>query len=287
MVTRRCTQRQYLLLPSHVCKEVFLYALALAQRETGVQVHVVVVLSNHYHLMLSLFNCLLPDFAYVLDKYIAKCMNAYYGRWENFFAAGVQPSYVRCEDEESMLKQAVYSITNPVKDGLVKRSADWPGLLLWRPGRYRAKRPTVFFAQTDNQDGPCPPELTLELSPLPLSSFENQRAVMERLGRDVHDKEKAVRKQFRQQGRTFLGVARILAQHHTDSPSSYEPRRKMSPKVAAFDKWRRIERLQQNKRFVQEHTDCRLRFSAGQFDVVFPVGTYLMQRRFNVRCAEP
>ena len=48
MVTRRCTQRQFLLLPTPIAKLVFGYCLALAQRYTGVLVHAATVVSNHY-----------------------------------------------------------------------------------------------------------------------------------------------------------------------------------------------------------------------------------------------
>ena len=287
MVTRRCTQRQFLLLPSNASKVSVRYALAMAQRATGAQIHVVCVLSNHYHIILSIGLGLLPEFVYILNKYIAKCMNAHYGRWENLFAAGVQASYVRCEDEDAIVDKSVYSITNPVKDGLVRRSEDWPGVLLWRPNTYVCKRPSVFFQQTDDPDGPCPPKLPLVITPPPLESFENQRGILEHLGREVYDTEREVRRRFRAEGRRFLGVERILAQHHTDTPTSREPRRRISPQVASRDKWRRVERLQQNKEFVRKHGLAMKDFADGDHNVLFPAGTYLMRKRFNVRCAEP
>ena len=53
LVTRRCTQRQFLLLPSEIVAQVFMYCLAVAAALSGVEVHGFAVLSNHYHLLVS------------------------------------------------------------------------------------------------------------------------------------------------------------------------------------------------------------------------------------------
>ena len=49
MVTRRCTQRTFLLRPDEVTNQVFLYCLAYAAQKTGVQVLYAMVMSNHHH----------------------------------------------------------------------------------------------------------------------------------------------------------------------------------------------------------------------------------------------
>ena len=47
LVTRRCTQRQFLLKPSEAVREVFLFCLAHAAARYDVQVHACLVLSDH------------------------------------------------------------------------------------------------------------------------------------------------------------------------------------------------------------------------------------------------
>jgi hypothetical protein len=49
-VTRRCTQRKFLLKPSKAANRAFEYCRAWASQKTGVQVLFSVVLSNHVHL---------------------------------------------------------------------------------------------------------------------------------------------------------------------------------------------------------------------------------------------
>jgi hypothetical protein len=48
LVTRRCTQRQFLLRPSKLTNQIILYCLALAVARTGILLHAFVALSNHY-----------------------------------------------------------------------------------------------------------------------------------------------------------------------------------------------------------------------------------------------
>ena len=281
MVTRRCTQRQFLLLPSKVVNQVLYYCLALASNATRVQVHVACVLSNHYHLVVTDPDARLPEFVYILNKYVAKCVNAYRGRWENLFAAGTQASYVRLEDDEAILDKAVYAITNPVAGLLVKESSDWPGVNLWQPGRYKAPRPTVFF----KADSVAPKALELRIEPLPISGLR-ARQILERLRAEVADRERMLRIQAKKDGKRFLGAARIRAQSATHSPPNREPRRGLSPTVATRDKWRRVEILQRIKQFCVEYRDALAAWVANDRDVVFPAGVYKMRVVFGVRCAD-
>lgn len=79
----------------------------------------------------------------------------------------------------------------------------------------------------------------------------------------------------------------VCAQRVTDRPHTREPRRKLSPRIAGRNKWARIEALQRCKQFVAEHRDAWRRWCSGARDVVFPAGTYLPARRFQVAVVDP
>jgi REP element-mobilizing transposase RayT len=53
VITQRCFQSRFLLRPSKVVNALILGVLAMAQRLYGMQIHYVVVLSNHLHLLAS------------------------------------------------------------------------------------------------------------------------------------------------------------------------------------------------------------------------------------------
>jgi len=282
MVTRRVSQRAFLLLPSAIINQIILYCLALAARETGVIVHAVCTLSNHIHIIVTDPHARLPEFSYILFKFIGKCVNAHRGRWENLWAAGVQPSYVRLPDANTMLDKMAYVVTNPVGAGLVHRAKLWPGVNLWQPGKYKAKRPPVFFRES----GPTPNVLPLQLAPVPLGGDLRPREIIELVGKAIAERETALRAEHKAAGRTYLGVARLLAQKPTDTPHSREPRRRLSPRVATRDKWRRIELLQRLKSFWEDYKAALRAWCAGDREVVFPAGVYKMRVLFGVRFAE-
>jgi putative transposase len=280
LVTRRCTQRQFLLTPSRRSVRAFHYCLAYAAKRTGVHVHAVVVMSNHYHLVVTDPRGVLPVFVECLNKLVAKCMNASLGRWENFWAS--EPaSYVRLLDAEAILDKVAYTMCNPVIAALVKRGDDWPGLRLGRPGAYPARRPDDFFREA----GSMPKSLVLELTPPPLDG-SSRREVQRQVQEAVAAREATERERILREGRTFLGARVVMRQDPFASPSTYVKRRNLSPRIATRNKWLRMEALARCADFAREYREALTEWCAKNRDVIFPLGTYLMRLRHQVRCAE-
>lgn len=279
LITRRCTQRQYLLVPKGQCRQIFHYCLAYAVQRTGVEVHAVVVMSNHYHLVVTDPDGLLPAFVECLNKMVAKCMNAALGRWENFWASE-QASYVRLLDAEAVIDKIAYTLCNPVEAALVRQGKEWPGIRFARPGAYPVHRPEGFF----REEGCMPKSLVLRLSTPSLGL--TTREAQDRIDQAVDSCEKTVRDRVLTAGRTFLGVRGVKQQHPFDSPTTPEPRRGLSPRVATRNKWLRIEALSRCGEFVRQYREALTNWCAENRDALFPVGTYLMRHRHRVRCAE-
>lgn len=277
-VSRRCSQRQFLLRPSKLTNEIFLFVLAVAASRYGVQVHAFCVMSNHYHLLVTDPFARLPEFQQYLDALVARAVNASLGRWETFWGP---PTYsaVRLEAPRDVVRKAAYLLANPVAAGLVRRGKLWPGL--WSdPGRFgqtiEVQRPGVFFSA----NGAMPEKITLELTPPPgFASVEEFRdQVVAALAEQEAEAQQSV-------GHKFVGVARVLAQHPSGRPSSWEPRRKLSPRVAAKDTGQRARALQEDKDFVRDYREALAERRAGKPNVVFPAGTYLLRVQHGVSCA--
>ena len=126
LVTRRCTQRQFLLRPSRATNQVFTYCLVVASARFGILMHGYAVLSNHYHLVLTDVHGNLPLFMGWLNKHVAKAINARLGRWENLFDSG-KYSAVALEDQGAVRDKLAYTLANPVDAGLVEKARQWPG----------------------------------------------------------------------------------------------------------------------------------------------------------------
>jgi REP element-mobilizing transposase RayT len=284
MITRRCTQRQFLMRPDRETNNAFIYCLAVAAERFGIRVLFTVAMSNHHHTGIYDPDGCYPAFIEHFHKLFAKCQNALRGRWENFWSSE-QTSVVRLVDPNDVIDKMTYALSNPVKDNLVDRAHHWPGvtslqfLLHARP--LTASRPKHFF----REEGPMPEVASLSFARPEgfghLSATEYAAMMLER----IRAAEEAAAAECRRAGTAVLGRKNVLAQRWSDRPGSRELRRNLSPRVAARSKWSRIEALLRNRAFRDAYTAARASFAAGIRDVIFPAGTYWLRRFTRAICA--
>ena len=280
LVTRRCTQRQFLLRPCVLTNQVVRYCFAVAIERTGVDVHCLCVLSNHYHAVVSDPCGRLPEFLELLHKLIAKALNTALGRWENFWSS--EPtSAVRLLTSRDVLDKMAYTVANPVVAGLVKSPSEWPGVRAARWGaRDVVEMPGIFF----DEEGDLPHEVELcyqrpGIRP-EMNDDQLSQSLQELAARRVRD----ARQAMRERGQQFLGVDGVLQQSQTARPKTNEPRRKLSPRIACSSTPRRVRALRQLQAFLEEYRVARLRWSGGRRQVCFPAGTYGLRVHHGVRC---
>ena len=270
--------------PSAIVNAIFAYCLAAAAQRYGILVHSFCVLSNHYHLVVTDVRGNLPAFEQYLNQLVARAINASLGRWENFWAPGSY-SAVRLTCAGDILEKAAYTLANPVAAGLVPRGERWPGLWSrpdWidRPSK-QVRRPEGFF----RKNGPMAESYPLALVRPPC--FETTESFVSALREALRRHEDAAHVKMRDSGRSFLGSKAVRRQSSTERPETREPRRGLNPRIAARDRWKRIEALLRLKQFTEAYRKARDAFWAGARDVVFPAGTYALRLRFGVRCASP
>lgn len=281
LVTRRCAQRQFLLRPCAETNAIFLYVLAVAARRFGVQVHAFCVLSNHFHLVVTDPEARLPAFEQYLDSLVARAVNASLGRWESFWAPASY-SAVALSTPAEVLEKTAYVLANPVAAGLVRRGRDWPGL--WSSPEQIGglpliqNRPATFFSAT----GLMPERAELALA-VP-AGFQSADDFRTRLLDALALLEHRTCDEFASLKRGFLGVTRVLSQSPRTGPVAVEPRRKLNPRVAARDKWKRIETLARLVEFLQQYREAWVARRAGKH-ATFPRGTYLLRVAHGVPCA--
>src|SRR5262245_14357661 len=108
MITRRCTQRQFLLRPDPETNNAFLYCLAYAAERCGIDVLFTIANSNHHHTGIRDPGGNYPAFLERFHKLLAKCQNALRGRWENFWASEAT-SVVRLVEPTDVLDKLIYA----------------------------------------------------------------------------------------------------------------------------------------------------------------------------------
>jgi putative transposase len=240
MLTRRTAQRQFVLRPDDETNETFLYCLAEAAQRFAIDIILPSVLSNHHHTVLFDRHGRIVEFTEHFHKMTARAMNALRGRCENLWSSE-PPSLLRLVDAADVVDKLVYAATNPVKDHLVERVHQWPGVNglgdLLRARKIVAKRPRHFFSA----NGSMPDEVTLELViPPELGDADEIRAT---LRERVAAVEAATAEARHRSGAPVLGRRAILHQSWRASPSTPEQRGDLSPRIAARDRWSRLEAL--------------------------------------------
>lgn len=276
MVTRRCTQRQFLLRPDPDTTNAFIYCLTLAAERARIQVVAFLAHSNHHHTIVVDPEGRLPEFLEAFHKLLAKHQNALRGRWENFWAAEAT-SVVELVGSDDVLAKVIYALTNPVKDHLVERAEQWPGASSLRASLsgwgLRARRPHRFF----RKDGHLPEAVTLRLVRAPgferLTEAEWRTLLANRIRRVEH----AMAEERQRRGTRILGRAHVLRQRPTDRPTTHEPRRGLNPRFASRDRAARVHVVQRNKMFLVAYRAARDLWQAG-LDALFPPGTYWLRR---------
>jgi REP element-mobilizing transposase RayT len=284
LITRRCTQRQFLLRPSKRINQFLAFCLALAAERYGILVHAFCFLSNHWHAVLTDIHGNLPEFCRWFHEFAAKGINAMRDRRENLWASGSY-SDVLLLDEGAELGEALYTLTNPVKDGLVARGHHWPGLRS-KPtdvGKsFTIRRPHWFF----RADGSVPEEATLRITKLPSLAHLSDEDYASTLTQAVEAEEQRLREAVRGKGRSFLGRRGVLAQRWWDRPSGKEPAGRLSPRLACKNRRRRAAGLKALREFVRAYREARRAYREGKRDVAFPPGTYWLRLYVGVSCSD-
>jgi putative transposase len=281
MITRRCTQRQFLLHPDAETNNAFLYCLAEAAQRCNIAVLLTCAMSNHHHTVIFDRDGTVPAFTEHFHKLLAKCQNAWRGRWENLWASE-QVCVVHLVDPADVIRKLVYVATNPVKDRLVEKVHHWPGIngLAALLGRHtlHATRPRHFF----RPNGPMPAAVTLTFALPP--ELGDPEPLLDELRAQVAATEAAVAAERMRTGARVLGRRTILRQSWRSCPVSLEPRRNLRPRIAARSQWARIETIRRNREFLATYRDARARWLGGAV-ALFPVGTYWLRRFAQVPLA--
>ncbi|MFV8752642.1 transposase [Nannocystaceae bacterium ST9] len=261
-------------------KQTFEYCLARAANENGIQLHAWVVMSNHYHLVLSDPQGRLPAFEQQLNSLVARILNHHWRRRGGFWEIG---SYHRVEPltRDAIVDKIIYTLANPVSAGLVPRARRWDGAssadLEFGQCR-RVERPDFL------RDGAATEMLHLVAPPSDSGSVAETIAfIRERL----HAREREVVDDFAKMGRQFLGMAAILALPWTTTPATEEAPRTSLPLFAGRDREVLKAAIEAWRAWQRAYRHAWEALRSGARDVVFPEGTYMLRVRYGMAVADP
>jgi hypothetical protein len=282
MITRRCSERRFFLRPDSETNNAFIYCLAVAAQKYGIEVIFTTTMSNHHHTGVVDVEGRLPDFLAHFHKLIAKHQNALRGRWENMWAVE-QTSAVELVEPEDIFEKMVYAFANPVAAQLVEKARHWPGVsslaATIADRALEARRPHTFF----RPDGDMPASISLPLH-LPATLAPISRAeFVSQLRQRIEEAEIEAAAARKRSGRRIVSRAAVRRQHWNDNPRSLESKRRLDPRVACKNTWRRIEALARNKTWLDAYRRARDSLLQGTA-TAFPPGTFWLRRYAGVSC---
>jgi putative transposase len=286
LVTRRCSQRQFLLRPSKFTNQTFGYLLAVAAPRFRIEVHAFCVMSNHVHLVVTDPDARLPAFSQFLDSLVARAMNALLGRWEHFWGPSSY-SAVALQGLSDVVDKVAYVLANPVAAGLVRHGRMWPGS--WSAPEWVGADPLEYVrpAQFFRKQGTTALPEKAWLGLVAPRGFDSPAEFRNLVSAALELKEMTAAATLAARGRGFLGAKRVLRQLPFGSPARVEPHRGIKPRIASRDTWRRIQALGCLVEFLRAYRRAFEARRRGSASAVFPAGTYLMRVLHGVSCESP
>jgi putative transposase len=286
LVTRTTMMSLFLLVPSKVVNQVMEYCIAWAAQGRGILLHAISIESNHYHMVVTDTEGRLSEFVQELNRTAGRCLMAYYRakfpkvRFETLWSAAESFCGTHLINAAAVLEKLLYTFTNPVKDGLVRDYRQWPGFNTrpgdWRTGERTVRRPDFYFKGT-------PETLTYELTAPPQLGDDLERVIAD-VETHIRDEQRQIAANMAAQKRSFAGVKAVLRTSPLDSPSTPRPRGELTPHLAAGGDAKALSAAATAlKLFRMAYREAWKRFKATG-SAIFPGGTLLMRKRFNVEC---
>jgi len=275
MVVRRTSQRLYRFPPwDGVVRQIFLYCLGYASRETGVEVHGWILLSNHYHVVLTDVRGEAPAFFQKLNQNMAMLIKRHFGLseelWNTSQTSVTDVSNEECPSEEEVLKRLVYTLGNATLSGLVRRWSQWEGAQS-RPEDMGQRLVRVRRPECASERSRLPEQVELRVTVPPALAHWDRGELVALLHEELRRLPEPERP---------LGMKRIRRQSIWDRPTAPPKKRSRGARIAG-DKERRLAMLALLRAFAEAYERAMERYRAGEA-CVFPRGTWKMVRLFNV-----
>jgi hypothetical protein len=238
--------------------------------------------SNHFHLVLDGDDALqLSRFMGYVNSNLARKIGRLVGWREKIWSRRYQAIVISSE-EAAQVERLKYVLAHGVKEGLVEKVTDWPGVhcaQVLMTGEtvqgYWFDETQAYAARRRGEDFDrmrFATRETLTLSPLPCWKHlpkERQRQFVAALIAEI-EAEAEVRRQHT--GSQVLGVSAVRGQHPLDRPQ--KSKKSPAPLFHAASKVVRRELYEAYRWFVGVFRDASEKLSAGDRTAKFPVGSF-------------
>ena len=275
LLTRRTVCRYFLLRPDEEMKELIEYALAVAAKIYGMEVHAYCAMSTHIHVVLTDVRGLLPRFLAEFHRTVAMGTKIYRA-WEGSVWDSRQTSAVELLTRKAIVEKIAYVLANPVAAGAVLDPEDWPGAKSRAAdigiAVVEARRPKVWFDPT------LWPEIVKLPIALPPGIAETEaEAFREDVAKELALQVVMARQTIKPEN--VLGANRAATVSPETRATTPEPVRELNPMFAVGRGHGDIAVMAARavKTFRAAYRAALMKWCAGDRSVGFPEGTWWMR----------
>jgi REP element-mobilizing transposase RayT len=281
-VTTRTIQSRFLLTPTPQLNRIIIGALARAARRYEVGVVAFSFLANHYHLLLQVQDVeQLASFMSLFNSKLAREVVRLTG-WKDKVWSRRYQAIVISNEETAQVDRLFYVLSNGVKENLVSRVGEWPGVHaapallagmalegIWinRTAEYLAKQRGETRGPQDFEE----PE-TLTLVPLPCWKHLSSEQYRHQIESMVQRIENTASAQRERNGKQPLGPEAIRRQDPRTEPG--RTKKSPAPRFHTFHKEARQELHRLYFEFVAAFREAADRLRSGDRHARFPIGSF-------------
>jgi REP element-mobilizing transposase RayT len=302
-VTVQAVGQEFRFAPNEKVRASIDFLFALLATECGLLVHEFLFMSNHFHMVVTDPDRRLSEFLQTFDSMLSRQLNALRGGSGSNFEK--RPGIQIVADAGGILKQAVYTLSNPLASHLVELMREWkassswgmeygqavtfarPDCGLWTPTRARVRKgqhPSAGRLRYRGRSN-APETATLTLARPKALRPELSDAELRALVRaEVRARETELLAQRKKARTSVVGWVAVVARHFRDVPTTSRVLFQRKPRVTGTDASACARVLATIDRFVKAYRAALEDFKAGKWPT-FPHGTLQMVDRFNVPCA--
>lgn len=240
-----------------------------------------VVLSNHYHFVVSGPEGSLPELEENVNREIARRVNAYLRREGHFWGR-------RYDDEITItpvdaLEGLLYVTTNPVKHGLVTHPKQWPGLSCYEQLMRNTEKTYYFTHYTEYsaalrrarftgevvRKSDYQTAHTLKLKPIPIFEHLSRHERTEKLRQLIETRTSKLYRDRLDKGLGFIGRKAVLNQ---PIQGSFPREVSKSPRPICYTKDPVAKGIYKAENQIRKswYKKASIKFRSGDYNAVFP-----------------
>jgi REP element-mobilizing transposase RayT len=281
-ITCRTVHSRFLLRPGPELNEIVAGVLGRAQRIHEVGIIGFAFVSNHFHLLLRVRDVeQMADFMEYFNSNLARKVGRLAGWGDKFFSRRYQAIPISNEDS-AQIERLRYVLSHGVKERLVDRVLDWPGIHAARPLLTGEPLEGWWFDRTKESAARRRGESfdrykyatreTVVLEQLPCWAHLSPEEYRRRIAEMVAGIEAAAAAEREQTGLPVLGLKGIRAQRYHDRPG--KPKKSPAPLFHAASRKVRQELYRAYGEFLGAFRDAAEKLRAGDRGALFPSGCF-------------